>query len=307
MKMRDMTLLVRVAETGSMTLAAQQLHLTPAAVSAAVQRIEDTLGIRVFERTTRSLHPTDEGLVVIEGCVDVIDRWQRALDDARGQRAELEGTIHLAAPTDTTYSVLQEIIVQMCEQHPKLRIVLNTSDTVQHLHREAIDMAIRYGTLTDSTLSTRRLSNGPRLLVASPDYLSRWGTPTHPTELTEHRCLTLQLSNTPTVSWRFHRGEEIIPVTIESPLCCDGYLARRWAVAGMGLAFKNIFDVIDDLEEGSLVRVLPEWDGGRVSISALFPSRRFLPARVRALAEVITARFTARAERCDAWLETQPR
>ena len=302
MKVHDMELLVRVAETGSMTLAAQQLHVTPAAVSAAVQRIEKAIGVRLFERTTRSLHPTDEGLVVIEGCRDMVDLWQRTLDDARGHRAELEGAIHLSAPADTTYQILESVVVALCTEHPKLRVVMDTSDAVHHLHRDAIDMAIRYGPLQDSTLSARKLAECPGILVAAPSYLAESGTPDTPQALARHRCVTLQLSSVPMVSWQLHGKGEVHALTLESPLCGDGYLARRWAIAGMGIAFKSLFDVIDDLEDGRLVQVLPDYSGGQVAIHAVFPSRRFQTARVRALHAAIASHFAARAARCHAWL-----
>ena len=303
MKIHEMELLVRVAETGSMTLAAQQMHLTPAAVSAAVRRIEDAIGVRLFERTTRSLHPTDEGLVVIEGCQDVVDRWQHTLDDISGQRTELEGAIHLSAPADITYQILETLVVDLSREHPKLRVVLNASDVVQHLHRDAIDMAIRYGSLQDSTLSARKLAEGPRILVAAPSYLAQFGTPKSLQDLSKHQCLTLHLSNAPTVIWQIHHRAEVQALNIESPLCGDGYLARRWAIAGMGIAFKALFDVIDDLEANRLVQVLPDYTGGQIAIHAVFPSRRFLPARVRAVDTLIAACFAARSTRCSAWLE----
>lgn len=303
MKIQEMELLVRVVETGSMTLAAQQLHVTPAAVSAAVQRIESAIGVRLFERTTRSLHPTDEGLVVIEGCRDVVDLWRRTLDDARGHRSELEGTIHLAAPADTTYQILESVVVALCTDHPGLRVVLDTSDAVHHLHREAIDMAIRYGPLQDSTLSARKLAECPGILVAAPSYLAERGAPDAPQTLARHRCLTLQLSSVPMVSWQLHGKGEVHALALESPLCGDGYLVRRWAIAGMGIALKSLFDVIDDLEHGRLVQVLPDYTTGPFAIHAVFPSRRFLPARVRALDTAITTHFAARQARCDAWWE----
>ena len=297
-----MELLVRVADAGSMTLAAQQLQLTPAAVSATVQRIEEAVGVRLFERTTRSLHPTDEGLVILEACQEIVDRWRRALDEARGDPAELSGTVHLSAPADTTYQVLEPAIGQLSADHPKLRVVVHSSDAIQHMHREAIDMAIRYGPLRDSTLTARKLAQCPGVLVASPAYLARAGAPTSPEMLAQHRCLTLQLGNVPMESWTLHGRGSTHTVALDSRLCADGYLSRRWAVAGMGIALKSLFDVIDDLESGRLVRVLPEYSSGSVAIHALFPSRRFLPARVRALDTAMASHFSARAARCRAWL-----
>lgn len=305
MKLDEMNLLIRVAESRSMTRAARQLHLTPAAVSAAVQRIEEALGLRIFERTTRSLHPTDEGLALLETCQEVLTRWQRGLESARGQRADLEGTVHLAAPADTTYEVLDEVVTALCAEHRNLRIVLNVSDAVQHLHRDAIDMAIRYGALADSTLTARKLADGPTILVAAPRYLEQHGVPEHPDDLGAHRCLTLHRSNAPTISWQLLRDGERHALTVDRALCGDGYLARRWAVAGHGIAFKHPFDVIHDLEAGRLVRVLPDYTGRMIPIHMVFPSRQFMPARVRAVATAITAAFAARDARCRAWLATR--
>ncbi|MEL6179445.1 MAG: LysR family transcriptional regulator [Myxococcota bacterium] len=306
MKIRDMTLLIRVAETGSMTLAAQQLHLTPAAVSAAVLRIEEMLDLHIFERTTRSLKPTDEGLVILEGCQATVAQWQRTVERAREHRNELEGTLHLTAPADTTYQILEPVVSALCREHPRLRVILNTSDTVQHLYREAIDMAIRYGPLQDSTLSARKLTESIRILVAAPSYLAQRGAPPTPQALAAHRCLTLHLSNSPTVSWHLRDSTQTThTLAIDSPLCGDGYLARRLAIAGMGIAFKSLFDVIDDLETGRLVRVLPDCFGSPTPIHLVFPGRRFKTARVRALDQAITDHVADRTARCRAWLEDQ--
>ncbi|MEQ9317680.1 MAG: LysR family transcriptional regulator, partial [Polyangiaceae bacterium] len=135
MRIDEMEMLVRVAETGSMTRAARQMHVTPAAVSAAVRRVEEGLGVRLFERTTRSIHPTDEGLVVLEGCQEVVDRWRQTLEDVRGDARNLSGTVHVSAPADTTYELLAPVIVEVSAAHPDLQIVVHSSDTVQHLHR----------------------------------------------------------------------------------------------------------------------------------------------------------------------------
>lgn len=285
-----------------MTLAARQLRQTPAAVSGTVQRIEERLGVRLFERTTRSVHLTDEGEIVIEGCRKMLAQWQSVLDDTRDHQTDLQGTVHLSAPADTTYGCLQSVVIELCARHPGLRVVFDVSDAVQHLHRDAIDLAIRYGSLKDSSLTARKLVALPNLLVASPDYLEQHGVPESLDAIQAHRCLTLQRANEPTVSWCFEQGDRTRTIEISSPLCGDGYLVRQWAVAGLGLALKNLFDVIDDLEAGRLVRVLPAYTGSEQPIHVVFPSRRFLPARTRALDAAITERFASRAARCRTWL-----
>ncbi|MEM7446840.1 MAG: LysR family transcriptional regulator [Myxococcota bacterium] len=296
-----MELLIRVAETGSMTVAARQMHLTPAAVSATVGRVEEALGVRLFERTTRAIHPTDEGSALLEGCQEMVVQWERTLEQVRGTQ-EMEGTVHLSAPADTTYQILAPLVGPVSQANPKLRVVLHTSDVVHHLHQEAIDMAIRYGPLQDSTLFARKLVECPGLLVAAPSYLERWGVPLSPQDLSGHRCLTLQLSSAAVTSWTLHKGHTSHQVPLRSPLCGDGYLARQWALEAVGIARKSLFDVIDDLEAGRLVRVLPDHTAGPIAIHAVFPSHRYLPMRVRALDAALTVEFAARSDRCEAWL-----
>jgi len=297
-----MQLLIRVAEAGSMTRAAGQLGLTPAAVSAAVQRIEGALGLRLFERTTRTLHPTDEGLVILEGCQDTVERWLRALDEARGSTATLEGSIRLSAPADTTHQLVAESVAAFCAAHAGVRVIVHPTDTLQNVLQDALDVSVRYGALQDSTLVARKLAESPRVLVASPGYLDRCGVPKAPEDLADHRLLTLQLGNAPERVWTLHHLGAVTEVAVESPMCGDGLLVRRWAVAGHGIASKSMFDVIDDLEAGRLVRVLPEADGVLDAIHAVFPSRTFIPARVRRLVDHLSARFASREARCRTWL-----
>ena len=301
MKIREMEVLVRVAEAGSMTRAARQLDLTPAAVSATVQRAETALGLRLFERTTRTLHPTREGQIIVEGCQQTIRRWRRALDEARGDGATLEGLLRVAAPADTTEALVGPAVAAFAEAHPGVRVVTLASDSLQDVLGDALDITIRYGVLRDSTLVARRLAEGPRVMVAAPAYLRARGTPTVTGDLIDHRLLTLQIRNSPEQTWTMHSEGRVVSLSVRSPLCGDGLTVRRWAVAGHGIAFKSLFDVVDDLDAGRLVRVLPDVDGGTTPIHAVLPSRRFVPARVRAFVDVLAERFGARAERCAAW------
>jgi len=303
MKIRDMELLIRVAEAGSMTQAAGQLDLTPAAVSAAVQRIERTIGLRMFERTTRTLRATDEGLVILEGCEDAVRRWQRALDEAHGRSAVLEGTLRIAAPADTTHLVVSDTVARFAGLHPGVRVIVRPTDVLQNVLEDALDVSVRYGALSDSTLVARKLAQSPRVLVASPTYIERCGAPQTLDELANHRLLTLQLGNSPERVWPLQAsGGELTSLSVESPLCGDGLLVRRWAVAGHGITFKGLIDVIDDLESGRLVRVLPSFDGPMSPIHAVLPSRTYISTRVRVLVELLAEAFSEREARCDAWL-----
>ena len=281
-----------------MTSAARQLHLTPAAVSGVVKRVEESLGVRLFDRTTRSVQPTEEGLVLLEGCQDVVERWERALEDTSATTStpnkRLGGTVHVSAPTDTSYQVVGPVVLTLAKAHPDLQVVVHPTDTLQHMHREAIDIAIRYGELPDSDLAAHHLADYPSILVASPSYTAERGWPTSLDDLSNHQTITLQLSNAPAMSWtlrprRYGRNQQERqgpdsqhrPVTLRTPLCGDGFLARQWAIQGNGIVLKSLIDVIDDLESDRLHQVLPGVIGPAMPIHAVFPSRRHQPARVR--------------------------
>lgn len=301
MKMRELEVLVRVAEAGSMTRAARQLELTPAAVSAIVQRAEATLGLRLFERTTRSLRLTREGRVIVEGSQETLLRWRRALDEARGDTTRLEGVLRVSAPADTTEVLIGDVIASFSGVHPGVTVIAHATDVMQDVLGDALDVTVRYGALNDSSLIAHRLATCPRVLVASPAYLDVYGHPTSPEALRDHRLLTLQLRNTPETTWRLRSAGRTKPLQIDSPLCGDGLRVRRWALAGHGIALKSLLDVVDDLEEGRLVRVLPDVDAGWTPLHAVLPSRRFVPARVRGFVDALVEACAARARRCEPW------
>lgn len=284
-----------------MTRAAAQLEQTPASVSSTVSRIERAIDVRIFERTTRSIHITNEGLAVIDGCRDVLHRWRRTLEEIQGEDDEITGTVNLSAPADTTYGPLAPVIASVALEHPRLRLIVHSSDIVQPIRRNAIDMAIRYGSMKDSSLMARKLAQCQSVLVAAPSYLEKHGPPKTPKDLKKHKLLTLQLSDYPEKSWTLQRNDKSELVTIESSLCGDGYLARQWAISGQGIARKSLFDVIDDLEGGRLLHVLPDYTCGAIAIHAVFPSHQYLPSRVRVVDQAIAAAFKTQVKRCEAW------
>lgn len=305
MRLEDMRLLLRVAETGSMSLAARQMRLTPAAVSASLRRLERELGTRIFERSTRSLRATDEGMVILDGCRAVTQRWQQTLEDIQGEGDELRGSVRVSAPGDTAYQIMAPAIIELASRYPELQIVLHCADTLHHLQRDAIDMAIRYGKMQDSSLTARKVSERPGLLVASPTYLSKHPELKEPSDLHEHQTITLQLGERMLDTWTLVHKQDTQRVKLHRPLCADGHLARQWALEGRGIAFKSLFDIIEDLERGTLIQVLPQYFTPKIPIHTVFPSNKHVPVRVRAVEETLRQRFRERDARCDAWLQAR--
>jgi DNA-binding transcriptional LysR family regulator len=209
----------------------------------------------------------------------------------------------LSAPVDTTQQVVAEAVAGFCSAHPSIRVVVHPTDALQNVLADALDVSVRYGALLDSTLVARKLAESPRVFVASPEYLERRGAPKTADDLEQHRLLTLQLGNSAERSWRLFRSGSKRDLHVDSPLCGDGLVVRRWAIAGHGIAFKALFDVVDDLQSGQLVRVLPDVRGAVVPIHAVFPSKTFIPARVRSLVDHLADAFSVRQSRCQSLSE----
>lgn len=292
MHLDDLSLFLRVAQTQSLSEAARQLDQTPSAVSARLKRIEEELGVRLVERTTRSLRLTPEGERFMQTCDTMTSAWSRGQSMLRQDARSVEGRIQIAAPTDTSSQFLAEWIGEYVNAHPRLAVTLRVGDRMHDLPREAVDIAVRYGELNDSSMIGRLLVKARRFVVASPEYLQRSAPLLCPADLVNHRCLAWLTRDQPKVQWSFVSpagGTETIAV--KPALCGDSLLVRQWAVRGDGVAYKANVDVAADLRAGRLVRLLAEYEGEAVPISAVMPSGRFVPGRVRAMVDHLARRF----------------
>lgn len=292
LQLSQLQLFLRLAEAGSLSAAARQLQLTPAAASAALKRLEATLAVRLVERSTRSMRLTPEGELLREHA----QRALGVLDDVRSllgaQRERLVGEIHLAASSDLGRHILSPMLDRFLARHPGLRITLHVSDNLHDMLRERVDIAVRYGALRDSALVARLLHFGPCALVASPDYIARCGAPQHPHDLARHNCIALYLGGRPQLQWPFTRDGQSITVKAQgNRRADDGALVRQWAVEGRGIVYKSRLDVQADLEAGRLVELMPDWRTITMPLHAIVPVREHMPLRVRRLLDELVARF----------------
>lgn len=291
LQLNQLQLFLRLADAGSLSAAARQLQLTPAAASASLKRLEAALHVRLVERSTRSLRLTAEGELLREHA----QRSLGALDDALAllgaQRERLEGEVHLAAPSDLGRTILGEMLDTILARHPGLRVALHLSDAMHDLRRERVDLALRYGTLRDSGLVARPLCTTTRIVVAAPAYLAAHGAPRQPAELERHNCLVLNAGGRPASVWSFARG---VQVRVQgNRRADDGALVRQWALEGHGIALKAELDVRADLRAGRLVELLPAWRGEPLPLQAILPDNRHVSLRVRRLLDELVAGFAA--------------
>ncbi|MDC7704179.1 LysR family transcriptional regulator [Vogesella indigofera] len=293
-------ILVRTAETGSLTATARALGLTPAAVSAALKRLEAELGTRLFVRSTRHLRLSLQGEQFLPQAQQMLALWATAQQSAQGQAA-LGGLLQLSLPSDLGRNVLLPWLDEFLQQHPQLSLRLQVGDRLADVYRQPVDLAIRYGTPADSSLvALPLLPDNRRVLCAAPAYLACHGTPQTPAELAEHVCLSYMLADSQHQQWSFARDGLQQSVTLSNRrMADDGDVVRRWALAGVGIAYKSMLDVADDLMAGRLLPLCPQWQGEAAPLWLICADRRASGVLAQALRVFLQYRLQAR------WLETQ--
>ena len=287
----DLGLFLRSAALGSFTAAAVEANLLPGQVAAAIKRLERELEVRLFTRTTRSLRLSAEGEQYLPTARGVLEQLELGRERLRGDDAPLRGTLQIAAPSDLGRNILLPMLTEFRRQHPELSLRFLVSDQVTNLFRDPVDVALRYGWNEDANYIALPLAPwNRRVLVASPDYVARHGTPTSVDDLTRHPCL-LYLQNG-RLHDRWELGEQTVQVT--GPLFSDDAdVVRRWAVAGEGIAYKTWLDVYADVQAQRLVVLLPEIPGDVYPLSFACPHRGQMSRAVTQLYQWLNQQFSA--------------
>jgi DNA-binding transcriptional LysR family regulator len=286
-----MTVFARVVAAGSLSAAARELGLSPAVVSRRLAALEARLGVRLINRTTRSLHLTDEGAGYYEACTRILAQVEEADAAASAGRGQPQGALKVAVPASFGHQFITPLIPQFAARYPEVQIALSLSDRTVNLIEEGFDLAIRIAELADSSLAARKLAPNHRVVCASPEYLRRHGTPRIPEDLARHNCLPAPDF---TSTW-VYKDPDGKPgsVRVTGRYACDNWeVIREWALAGLGVALKSMWDVRRHLEDGSLVPLFPGYVfGSDVAIYAVYPHRRHLPAKTRAFIEFLAESF----------------
>ncbi|HEV3010064.1 MAG TPA: LysR substrate-binding domain-containing protein, partial [Burkholderiales bacterium] len=247
-------------------------------------------GVRLVNRTTRSLHLTDEGAAYFETSTRLLAEIEEADAAVSAGRAEPRGILRVALPASFGNQYVAPLVPQFAERYPDVQLALSLSDRAVNVIEEGFDLAIRIADLADSSLAARKLAPNRRVVCASPAYLARHGAPRTPEDLARHNCLATDFA----MSWDF-RGPDGKPgsVRVTGRYACDNWeVLREWALAGLGVALKSTWDVRRLLEDGSLVSLLPGYTFATdVAIYAVYPHRRHLPAKTRAFIEFLAESF----------------
>ncbi|AZQ13241.1 LysR family transcriptional regulator [Shewanella khirikhana] len=292
--LNDLQLALRVAQLQSLSAAGRELGLTPAAASAALQRLEKKLGCQLFARSTRRLQPTEEGQLFIDAArkaLGVLEEAGTALAESRG---ELKGEVRLALPSDLGRSLIRPWLDELMDTAPSLRLQYFFGDQLTDLIGQNLHLGLRYGQLGDSSLMRRHLTHVHRVAVASPTYLAAQGRPKSPQELSQHQVLILNRGGEPWQRWEFRDKEARLQVEVSGRYVAnDGAVIRDWALAGKGIAFKSWLDVAKDVHAGRLVNLFPRAQTDSVPLQLVYLQTDYPSMKLRRVSDFLAERIQA--------------
>lgn len=284
---------VETATRGSLSAAARVEGVTPAVIGRRLDALEQRLGVRLMLRTTRRISLTFEGAAFLEDCQRILNDLANAEASVSLGGVKASGHIKLSAPAGFGRRHVAPVVRRFLEDHPEVSCTLDLSDRMVDLVNEGVDCAVRIGELSDSSLVPIRLAEMHRVVVASPAYLARRGIPQVPEDLLQHDCLSLTQQR----GWLLRDPADPARIlTLKVPgrfECNDGAVLHDWTLAGLGLAWRSMWEVGADLGAGRLVSVLDAFATPSMGIFAVFPQRRHLPLRVRLLIDALKHAYTA--------------
>ena len=283
-----------VVDAGSFVKAADALNMSKAAVSRYVVDMETRLGVRLLHRTTRRLSLTDEGQVFYARSKELLAELQEAEDEITSRSDAASGLLRINAPFTFGILHLAPLWGAFKAQHPKVTLDVTLADRLVDLVEEGYDVAIRIATLESSTLVSKRLATTRMALCASPAYLAQYGTPTRPADLAQHSVISYSYWATKD-EWRFNGPEG--PVSVKTNPCIhtnSGDTCRVAALSHQGVILQPTFLIGKDLSDGALVELMPEYRSIELGIYAVYPTRKHVSAKVRALIEFLATRFAGR-------------
>jgi DNA-binding transcriptional LysR family regulator len=289
MNVDHLTLFVRIAATHNISMAGKDLNLSPAVSSAYINKLEDSLGVKLIHRTTRKVSLTEEGRSFLPHAEDVLNSIDTARASVGAGTVTPQGTLRLTAPASFARMHIIPALKAFSEVYPELKIDMRMSDSIVDMVEGGFDVAIRNASLNDSTLVARKLAADKRIVCASPEYLEQFGEPKKPQDLVNHQCINLVGLE----YWVFDTPEGEKKIRIQGPLRADnGDSIRDACIAGMGITISSTWCAYQALQEGRLVQVLEEYPLlPETNIWAVYPSSRLLAPKVRVFIDYFAKRF----------------
>jgi DNA-binding transcriptional LysR family regulator len=283
---------VDVIKHGSFAAVARERTVDPSSISRAIAGLEEELGIRLFQRTTRQLSPTEAGMAYFQRIEPLVEEMQAAIAVAADLSGQPKGTLRMTASVSFGLTCIVPLLPRFRSLYPDLTVDLVLTDAMLDLFTERIDLAIRLGLLADSTLIAQQLMPTQYCVCASPQYLQQWGHPKIPSDIEQHNCLLFPLAGFRS-KWRFRtmQGEECEVFVQGRTMISNAIALQRCAIAGMGLALLPNWLIDHDLQDGALVDVFPSYAVTATEFNTaawlVYPSRAYVPLKVRVLIDFL--------------------
>ena len=282
---------VRVVELGSITAGGRDMRLTPAVASKRIKELERRLDVRLFNRTTRKLSPTEVGQTFYEHAKQVVQSIEDAEAAISGFSQSPHGTVKIAAPLGVGKRLIAPLIPDFVDLYPNVSVRLRLSDRKVDLLEDGLDAAFFVGHPPDSNLKLRKIMDTPRILCAAPAYLEKYGVPQTPDDLKRHNCLLLRYPRSPEWFWTLTTSEGAKRMDVSGSYDSDdGDVLTEWARAGRGIINKPRFDVANDLKSGALIEVLPETPPEQALLGSLYRPSRLQDNKVRLVIDFLLER-----------------
>lgn len=290
--LESLRVFVRTVELGSITAGGRDLRLTPAVASNRIKELERRLSVRLFNRTTRKLSPTEMGIVFYDHARKVVQSLEDAEAAISGFSDQPRGAIRVTAPLGIGKRIIAPLIPHFVDAYPEVSVRLRLSDRKVDILEDGLDVAFFIGRPPDSNLRLRKIMDTPRLLCATPGYLARRGVPATPDDLKSHNCLLLRYPRSPEYFWTLATAEGELKMDVSGSYDSDDSdVLTAWALDGRGIVNKPRFDIARHLSDGTLVEVLPETPPLPSMFGCLYPHRRLQDSKVRLFIEFVAERI----------------
>ena len=291
----DLDIFARVARTGNMSAAGREMGLSPAVVSKRISLLEDRLGARLFQRTTRQLTLTETGEGYFKRVVDILSLVEEAEDYVSRRNTKPRGTLKVSVPTSFCRLHIAPHLPAFLAKYPDIELDIHMSDHFVDIIREGFDVAIRIGELEDSSLVARKLATENRVICAAPLYLEKAGIPRQLADLESHNCLTAGAQDV----WRLAGPDGPQELRVKGNIRSNSAdFVRSALLQGLGIALRAVWDVGPEIERGELRVILPEYTGSaKNGIYAVYSCREFMPAKVNAFIEFLADLYAGDALR----------
>lgn len=291
---RQISTFVEVVARGSLSAAARAEGIAPAMIGRRLDALEARLGVKLLQRTTRRLALTNEGAAFLEDCQRILSELEEAESAVAERSAKATGHLLVSAPAGFGRQHVAPLLPSFLAEHRDVTVNLNLNDRIVDVVGEGVDVAIRIASLSDSSLVGVKLADNQRVLVASPAYLRRKGTPRTLADLAKHNCLAISSEGSQR-GWSFSENGKNVTLKVAGNMVCnDGAVLHDWALAGKGLAWRSMWEVGSDIEADRLRTVLDQFAAPGNEIYAVFAQRRHLPLRIRAFVDFLRHTYSGK-------------